>query len=208
MKNVILKFSNIPPPYLKRIKLLQRQFISMTNAIALVASQSRCWNRVALHQMVYYSMRARYPALGSQMTCNAIYAVCRAFRYLFQNPTSKVRFSELKTEKLPKVVFLDLSPVFFDLHTLSFKENYLSVFTPEGRIKFPVNLNSAEIKLIQSKKIKEIKMLAYKNTVEFQIIFAESFGKNGMMPKVSFDNPEQYLFVRNKQKFIQSPLIA
>jgi hypothetical protein len=208
MKNVVLKFNNLPPPYLRRIKLLQRQFISMANNIALVASHNHCWNRVALHQMVYYSMRARYPGLGSQMTCNAIYAVCRAFRYLFQHPASSIKLSNLKNEKLPKVVFLDHSPVFFDLHTMSFKENYLSVFTPEGRLKFPLNLDPSELKLIQSKKIKEIKMLSYKNTVEFQIIFAENVAKNGMMSELSIDNPSHYLFVRNKQKFINLPLVA
>jgi hypothetical protein len=51
-------------------------------------------------------------------------------------------------------------------------------------------------------------MLSYKNTVEFQIIFAENVAKNGMMSELSIDNPSHYLFVRNKQKFINLPLVA
>jgi IS605 OrfB family transposase len=47
--------------------------------------EHRCWNRVALHHLVYYQLREKFPALGSQMACQAIRRVADAYQALRAN---------------------------------------------------------------------------------------------------------------------------
>ena len=54
------------PEQLARLVSLQLAFMEVCNAVAPTVQKSRCWNRVALHHMVYRSLREQFPALGSQ----------------------------------------------------------------------------------------------------------------------------------------------
>src|SRR5215212_4601664 len=67
---------------------LQKAFAEVCNALAPVVQQTRCWNRVTLHHLTYRQLREKFPAMGSQMVCNAIYSVSRTSRMLFQHPAS------------------------------------------------------------------------------------------------------------------------
>lgn len=60
-----------------RLHELQQLFARACNALAPTVRDSRCWNRVVLHHMTYKALREQFPALGSQMACNAIYSVGR-----------------------------------------------------------------------------------------------------------------------------------
>jgi len=75
---------NATPQQFERLRSLQVAFAEVCNAIAPVVQRTRCWNRVALHHLVYRGMRERFPALGSQMICNAVYSVSRNARCVFQ----------------------------------------------------------------------------------------------------------------------------
>ena len=79
---------NTTPEQQARLEALQAAFAEVCNALAPMVQQTRIWNRVALHHMAYKGLRERFPALGSQMVCNAIYSVSRACRLVFQNPES------------------------------------------------------------------------------------------------------------------------
>ena len=79
---------NGTPTQFERLRALQVAFADVCNAIAPVVQSTRCWNRVALHHLVYRSMRERFPALGSQMICNAVYSVSRTARLVLQHPKS------------------------------------------------------------------------------------------------------------------------
>ena len=63
------------------------------------------------------------------MVCNAIYAVSRTSRLLFQHPDSPLNLIRLAGKPLPLVRFGDTNPVYFDRHTLGVKDGQLSMYT-------------------------------------------------------------------------------
>lgn len=139
-----------------RLLALQQAFAQVCNAITPVVSQTRVWNRVALHHMLYKQLREQFPALGSQLVCNAIYAVSRVSRSVYQHPASPFNLSRLPAGTLPTMRFVDTSPVYFDRHTLSFREGKLSLFTLDGRMRFDLTLKPAEEAAFREGKLREV----------------------------------------------------
>ena len=123
-----------------RLLALQAAFAQVCNALAPVVRDTRVWNRVALHHMAYKALRDRFPAIGSQMVCNAIYSVSRACRTVFQTPGSPFHLSNLAGRPLPLLRFSDTCPVYFDRHTLSLKQGQASMYTLDGRMRFQLAL--------------------------------------------------------------------
>lgn len=138
-----------------RLLQLQRVFVRVCNTIAPVVARTRVWNRVALHHMVYKDVRAAFPALGSQMVCNAIYAVSRVARHVYQHPASPFHLSRYPQGPLPLVRFVDASPVYFDRHTLSLKGRVLSLFTLDGRTRVAVALAVDDERLFSQMRLRE-----------------------------------------------------
>jgi hypothetical protein len=79
--------------------------------LAPEVKRSRIWNRVTLHHLHYRSLREQFPSLGSQMICNAIYAVSRASRLVFQSPQSPFNLTKLGPKPLPLLHFNNSCPV-------------------------------------------------------------------------------------------------
>ena len=52
---------------------LGNEFHAVCNRLVPFVMEHRCWNRIALHNLSYTKIRAS-SRLGSQMTCNAIFA--------------------------------------------------------------------------------------------------------------------------------------
>jgi hypothetical protein len=152
-----------------RLRALQIAFADVCNAIAPVVQQTRCWNRVALHHLVYHPMRERYPGLGSQMICNAIYAVCRSARLVLQHPKSPWNVGKRPGAPLPLLRFVPNAPVYFDRHTLSLKEGTLSMFTLDGRMRFNVQLSVADAARFHSEKLVEVMLVS--TPVGFDLYF-------------------------------------
>ena len=148
----------IPSGQVQRLVLLQDMFAQACNHLSPLVQQTRCWNRVALHHMAYRDLRARFPALGSQMVCNVIYSVSRTCRALYQNRTSPYALHKLGAAPLPQVLFLPQSPVYFDRHTLSLKEGRVSMYTLDGRIKFQLDLTPDQESSFRTSRLKEIVM--------------------------------------------------
>jgi len=123
---------------------LQVGFAQVCNAIAPIVQQTRVWNRVALHHLTYRSLRERFPAMGSQMVCNAIYSVSRTCRVVFQHPQSPFSLTRLGDRPLPLLQFTDTCPVYFDRHTLNVKGGQLSMYTLDGRMLFALALQAAD----------------------------------------------------------------
>jgi IS605 OrfB family transposase len=90
--------------------------------------EHRCWNRVALHHLVYYQLREKFPALGSQMACQAIRRVTDAYKALQANEGIP------KDQPVPVITFTPAS-VNFDHRTYSIQGETFSLFTPQGRAK-------------------------------------------------------------------------
>ena len=63
----------------KPLLQLRDMFLAACDAVVPAAMENRCWNRVALHNLVYSQIR-KTSSLGSQMVCNAIFAVCKAYK--------------------------------------------------------------------------------------------------------------------------------
>jgi hypothetical protein len=120
-----------------RLRALQVAFAQVCNALAPVAQQTRVWNRVALHHLAYRQLREKFPALGSQMVCNAIYSVSRACRAVYQNHSSPFQMARLGDRPLPLLRFADSCPVYFDRHTLSLKSGQLSAKRSSGKGRSP-----------------------------------------------------------------------
>lgn len=162
---------NGSPEQFKRLRALQGAFADVCNAIAPVVQSTRCWNRVALHHLVYRTMRERFPALGSQMTCNAVYSVSRTARLVFQHAKSPWNVGTRSDAPLPLLRFTETAPVYFDRHTLSLKDGVLSMFTLDGRLRFAVHLRPADEARFQHEKLVEVVLMAtgtgYDLTFEF-----------------------------------------
>lgn len=139
-----------------RLTALQSAFAEVCNALAPVVQQTRCWNRVGLHHLAYRSLRERFPQVGSQMICNAIYSVSRTCRLILQHPSSPFNVSRNPGAPLPLLRFLPSSPVYFDRHTLSLKGTELSMYTLDGRMKFQAGLEPEMLSCFQEKKLREI----------------------------------------------------
>jgi hypothetical protein len=158
--NFSLRISlNTSPEQQARLLALQQAFAQVCNAIAPVVAQTRVWNRVALHHMLYKSLREQFPALGSQMVCNAIYAVSRLSRTVYQSPASPFNVARLGGVALPQLRFVDTMPVYFDRHTLSLKDGKLSMYTLDGRMHFQLALQAQDEAAFHERKLCEVVLL-------------------------------------------------
>lgn len=149
---------NTTAEQLARLLALQVAFAKVCNALVPVVQQTKVWNRVALHHLMYRSLRERFPDMGSQMVCNAIYSVSRTCRMLFQHPQSPLNLARLGDKPLPLVRFADNCPVYFDRHTLSVKAGQLSMYTLDGRMRFALALKPEDEVSFKEKKLREIVM--------------------------------------------------
>jgi hypothetical protein len=147
---------NTTPEQSARLIALQTAFAEVCNALVPMVRESRVWNRVALHHMAYRGLRERFPALGSQMVCNAIYSVSRSCRLVFQTPGSPFHLSRIGDRPLPLMRFLETSPVYFDRHTLSLKAGQVSMYTLDGRMRFELALQAADAEAFHQCKLYEI----------------------------------------------------
>jgi hypothetical protein len=159
-----------------RLLALQGAFAEVCNALAPVVQRTRVWNRVALHHMAYKSMRERYPALGSQMVCNAIYSVSRASRLLFQSPGSPFNVARQPDRPLPLLRFADTCPVYFDRHTLSLRDGQASVFTLDGRMRFQLALTPQQEQAFHTRKLLEVVLNRRAEQFELSFVFGPEAG--------------------------------
>ena len=113
----------------KLLMQLQEAYYSACNQIVPDAVSNRCWNRVALHRLTYSKIR-QTSSLGSQMVCNAIYSVCKAYR-------AKALLPE---EMVPTICFRKGRSVHFDKRTYSIKNGTISLYTLGKRIKVSFRL--------------------------------------------------------------------
>lgn len=166
---------NTTADQLARLHALQAAFADVCNALAPIVQQTRVWNRVALHHLSYRSLRERFPEIGSQMVCNAIYSVSRTSRLVFQHPQSPFNLTKLADKPLPLLKFLDTCPVYFDRHTLSVKSGQLSMYTLDGRMRFALALQPADEANFNEKKLREIVLsLRPDGLYELSFLFSDS----------------------------------
>lgn len=160
---------NATPEQAQKLVELQAAFAQLCNALAPLVQQNRNWNRVTLHHLAYRSLRQQFPAIGSQMVCNAIYAVSRTSRRVFQHPASPFHLSRLGDRPLPLIRFADTNPVYFDRHTLSLKAGILSLFTLDGRMRMKLAVRPADEALFHERKLREV-VLSRRKDDKFELL--------------------------------------
>lgn len=184
MKKSLRVALNGTPEQFRRLRELQTTFAAVCNAIAPVVQSTRCWNRVALHHLVYRNMRERFPTLGSQMICNAVYSVSRTTRLVLQHPKSPWNVNKQSGAPLPLLRFAPSAPVYFDRHTLSLKGNVLSMFTLDGRMRFTLRLAPAEEARFHREKLLEVVLVGNAGGFEMTFHFADP-NTTGRIDKLS-----------------------
>lgn len=147
---------NASPAQQARLRQLQVVFAQACNELAPSVQQSRVWNRVALHHLHYRALREKFPGLGSQMVCNAIYSVSKMARLVYQHPDSPFNPASRPGVALPLLRFADSCPVYFDRHTLSVRQGKLSMFTLDGRMHFELALQAQQQAMFEQSKLREI----------------------------------------------------
>jgi len=161
------------PEQTARLMALQAAFAQACNALAPLVRETRPWNRVTLHHLAYKMLRERFPQIGSQMACNAIYSVSRTSRQVFQHPDSPFNVARWGDRKLPLLNFTETAPVYFDRHTLSVKNHKLSMYTLDGRMHFSLALHPEAEAAFAEKKLREI-VLARDDANVFKLTFTFS----------------------------------
>ena len=185
MNSVLRIPLNASPEQVKRLQALQTGFAQVCNALAPLVQQTKVWNRVALHHLSYRQLRERFPEMGSQMVCNAIYSVSRTARMVFQHPQSPFNLARLGDKPLPLLRFADSCPVYFDRHTLSLKAGQLSMFTLDGRMRFQLALAARDEERFHTQKLREI-VLSRRSDGVYELAFmlvSEAEGGNAPAQK-------------------------
>jgi hypothetical protein len=199
MNSVIHVDLNTSPDQVARLAALQSGFSEVCNALAPIVQKTRCWNRVALHHLAYRELRERFPQMGSQMVCNAIYSVSRMCRIVYQHPNSPWNIASLGERALPLVQFMSNAPVYFDRHTLSLKGGQLSMYTLDGRIHFAINLQPADEERFHQEKLYEIvlskTLLGYRLSFNFSPV-AEKTEVPVVMADATVTEFPEYLLVK------------
>lgn len=161
---------NVKRDQFERLQRLQTGFAALCNELTPFVSEQQCWNRVTLHHLKYKELRAKFSEMGSQMICNAIYAVSKVSRLVYQHPSSPYHAKKLVGKKLPIIRFGEDCPVYFDSHTLTVSDHQLSMFTMDGRIKFELTLAVSQRQLLASRKLLEITLTRTRDD-EFMLTF-------------------------------------
>lgn len=139
---------------------MMHSFSKVCNAIVPFARENRCWNTVSLHHLCYYKIREKFPEIGSQMVCNAIRKVCASYKVL------KIK----KSEEVPLIVFKTTSSVHYCARTFSLKENALSLFTLNGRIKCSYKIGAHQERYLAQGKAKEGELIKKGNRWFFNLV--------------------------------------
>lgn len=155
-----------------KIAKLHTQFIDLCNAIVPYVYQHQCWNRVALHHLVYHGMRRKYPNMGSQLICNAINLVCKFANHVYQK-----KKDIYKNDGIPFIIISQKNPVILDAHTLSIKNNIISITTLEGRMKVSVSLKDDHLEAIKENALSESYLQVTHNQCKLIFVFDEQLLK-------------------------------
>lgn len=197
---------------LARLNALQHAFAQACNVLAPVAQQTRCWNRVGLHHLAYRQLRQRFPELGSQMVCNAIYSVSRACRHVYQHPQSPHCIARNGQGVLPRLQFLPHAPVYFDRHTLSIKAGQVSMFTLDGRMRFQLDLTPADEQRFRDGRLREIVLSNKQGRYTLNFHFAPAGDNDTLVASeasaVPTELPEYVLVIEDEPLPVPRPPVA
>lgn len=124
---------------------LRSTFVQACNDVSLAVLSSHSKSRSVVHGLIYGLLREKYPHLGAQLSCNAIYAVTKIYKQV------AISVRDLKKP----IIFAPSFPLIYDSRTISFFPRRISIFTPSGRLSLPLDSDDL-YKQIQKMGIKEV----------------------------------------------------
>ncbi len=137
-------------------------YAAACNSLVPIVREHRVWNRVALHQRAYSMLRETTP-LGSQMCCNAIFSVCKAYKA--QKELGRIR----KDADVPAIRF-DHTSVHFDKRTYTIKGDQLSLNTLGNRITVTLHPGRHQQRILASGVPKEAELVFRKGAWYFNLV--------------------------------------
>jgi IS605 OrfB family transposase len=154
------------PEQAAALDALRRAYVDACNLLVPVVREHRLWNRVALHRRAYAWLRKSSP-LGSQMCCNAIFSVCKAYKA--QKSLGRIR----KDAPVPEIRF-NRGSVHFDKRTYGLKGEAISLNTLSGRIAIPMRLGDHQRRTLESGTTKEAELVFRKGRWYFNLVVESS----------------------------------
>ncbi len=162
MRTIPLKLILVPDQMTQALSL-QNAFSEACNEMVPYVIENRCWNRVDLHHLVYKETRNK-SSLGSQMVCNAIYSVCKAYK-------SQALLGRINKDKPVQELSFRKGSVHFDKRTYSFtKTGQLSLYTLSGRMKVDFVMGERQKELFLNGKPKEGELVCRKGEWYFNLV--------------------------------------
>jgi IS605 OrfB family transposase len=135
-----------------KLAALQVAFAAACNLVAPIAVEHRTTNRVRLHHLAYYLIRERVPALGAQLTCNAIAAVARSLKAYRANRRGWMVVQRRSS-----------ASVHLDARTYRLDGEVASIFTMSGRERFGMRMGAFQRAYLERGRVKEAELLARRN---------------------------------------------
>ncbi|MBU2755286.1 IS200/IS605 family element transposase accessory protein TnpB [Acidithiobacillus sp. CV18-2] len=151
------------PAQAAKLAELSSVFAQACAVVVPFSVEHRCWNRVALHHLAYRSIRDQFPALGSQMACNAIHRVASAYKTLQAN-------KRIAKDKAVPVIRFDRTAVHYDHRTYSLREGAVSLFTMSGREVIAFSCGKHQANLMKSGDPKEAELVCRKGQWFFNLV--------------------------------------
>lgn len=157
---------DVAPEQAAALSALRAAYADACNRLVPVVREHRLWNRVGLHQHSYTTLRESTP-LGSQMCCNAIFSVCKAYKA--QKELGRIRIGE----DVPAIRFNHAS-VHFDKRTYTLKGDSVSLYTLNGRIGIPMRPGDHQRRILESGQPKEAELVFRKGQWFFNLVVESS----------------------------------
>jgi putative transposase len=152
----------VSPPQSAALSALRVAYADACNRLVPVVREHRLWNRVGLHQRAYTMLRPN-TALGSQMICNAIFSVCKAYK------TQKELGRISKQEAIPALHF-DGASVHYDKRTYTLKGEAVSLNTLQGRMVVGLQPGAHQRRILAAGRPQEAELVARKGNWFFNLV--------------------------------------
>lgn len=141
---------------------LRTAYADACNHLVPIVREHRLWNRVGLHQRAYSHLREATP-LGSQMCCNAIFSVSKAYKA--QKELGRIRKGAL----IPQIRF-DRASVHFDKRIYTLKGDIVSLYTLDGRVSVLLCPGEHQRRILDGGTPKEAELVLRKGQWYFNLV--------------------------------------
>ena len=171
-----------------KLVALQTAFATVCNVLAQTVQQTRCWNRRFASSA--YALRSAFPQMGSQMIVMPSIR-CRALLAGAQHPDSP--WATAAAQRALPLCSSPSAPVYFDRHTISLKNNQLSMYTLDGRMHFQLGLKPRDEARFLQEKLREVVLARTSQGFRLSFLFSSTPGEAQEKTEIANEMPEYIL---------------